>query len=255
MKTRFVLACIALTLASCVNVVKVKEETLKADNKTADRSVEGIPFYVKTEMFKQVTVYRQTWFRATLTVSQKLVDIKENKKVTSDAGAQTFMRDIPKKWIISTGEVDKLTKLKQDILKANTVPSVDAAKLIADFGRLDAIDPNTLPEPELVGNAISSTWVVDRSRTYYLNAPLPWFGAGSLTQELSSDGTLTKAISAPDTKAVEGLSALIPFKEYLTGEFVKTAAEAVTEGSSIEVQVKSLQSSLRAFAPHTLTAN
>ena len=54
-----------------------------------------------------------------------------------------------------------------------------------------------------------------------MNAPLPWFGAGSLTQELNQDGTLSKATSTPDTKMEGGITSLIPFKEYLTGRFVQ----------------------------------
>ncbi|MBM0108730.1 hypothetical protein JM946_28695 [Steroidobacter sp. S1-65] len=251
--TAIAFAGIATLLAACVNVVRVNEQKEKAPKAKA---VKGIPFYVKTQTFQQVTVYRQTWLRARLSVAHKLIDIKEGKEVTTDKGAQAFTRDLLKAQDLAPGTKDELAEFKRELLAANLDPDADIPALIARFNRLPAIDlKSNIPVPELSSNAVESAWVVDRTRTYFLNAPLPWFGSGSLTQKLADNGTLQEVASAPDTKLADALSTLIPFKEYLTGEFVKPASEAASKGSSTEAQVKSLQGILKSQAPATMPAN
>lgn len=219
MRTTIALACIATLLGACANVVRVNEK--KGDEV---EPVKGIPFYVKTQTFQQVTVYRQTWLRARLTVTPKSSDPKAS-------GAQEFTRDLLKSRDLAAAQKDQLSEFKQVVLKANG-ETIDLPKLIADFNALPGIDlEQNRPAPDLVSNTVASEWGVDRTRTYYLNAPLPWFGSGNLTQKLADNGTLQEVVSAPDTKLAEGLSSLIPFKEYLSGEFVKKQPD--TEASSL----------------------
>lgn len=242
MLRKIAVAAVAALLSACINVVTVKAvdtKTLEAEcaKRKEQRSAgfkadcdgaPGIPFYIKKEQFRKTTVYADTWLRATLTVETKLVDSKDGKEVLIDAGKQLYTKNIPK----PPGE--GITKLKTALLRAHHADQTLAESLISDFQALPDVDV-TEPNATVMKNSVSSEWVVDRSRTYYLNAPLPWFGTGSLTQELSGDGTLSKATVTADTKVAEGLSTIIPFKEYLTGKFVTPAPAAAATNATTQM--------------------
>lgn len=214
------------TLAGC-SVVKVSEKPAGGENSD---DIDGIPFYVKVEKFKKTTIYTETWLRATLTVETKAIDTADNKEVVVDTGKQPYVMDLPK------GPNPALTAIKKALLNAEMQSAGTAEKIIDDFQKLAPYDHSNA-KPERIGNNVAAEWVVDSSKTYYINAPLPWFGSASLTQKLAPDGTLTEVTSSPDTKLAEGLSTLIPFKEFLSGEFVETAAEA-TKAASDDDKIK-----------------
>ena len=202
-------------LCGC-NVVTVHEKGIDDVNSS---KVDGIPFYVKAEFFKKTTVYSKSWYRATLTVETKLVDKKEDKEITLDVNKSPYVADLPKE------PNPQLADIKTKIINANLESAGAATEVIAKFRNLPNYDTSTAT-PELLSNTITSEWVVDRSKTYFLNAHQPWFGSATLTQKLAPDGTLNEGTSTADTKLAEGLSNLIPFKEYLTGKFVETPKEA-----------------------------
>ena len=205
-------------LTACTHVLWVKEQD------TSDyKKVPGIPFYAKKETFRHTSVYVKSWFRATLTVEKKTVDKKAGNEAEADGVKQVFTKDLLK------ANVVLLDPIKTAIINANSASVAQANAQIKLFNQLPAISDDSSVLPVLMKNAIESEWVVDSSKRYYLNAPLPWFGSGNLTQELNDDGTLAKATSNPDTKLMEGISGLIPFKEYLSGKFIKPGASAVAE--------------------------
>jgi hypothetical protein len=224
---RVIVIATAVTLAGC-SVVQVSE---KASGDTKSTDIDGIPFYVKVEKFKRITTYTETWLRATLTVEKKAIDTADKKEVVVDAGKQPYVMDIPK------GSNPALTAIKKTLLNAETEDAGTAEKVIDDFQKLAPYDHSNA-KPERVSNDIESEWVVDRSKTYYINAPLPWFGSASLTQKLAPDGTLTEVTSTPDTKLAEGLSTLIPFKEFLSGKFVESVADATEAAPSEDDKMK-----------------
>lgn len=80
-----------------------------------------------------------------------------------------------------------------------------------------------------MGNFVEPKSVVDYQRELYLNGKLPWFGSATLTSKLNADGTLTESTATSDTKLAEGLSTLLPLKEFLSGEFVDTVAAPADE--------------------------
>jgi hypothetical protein len=214
-------------LAAC-SVVTITE---KSTSGGTSNDVDGIPFYVKIEKFKHTSVYLQTWLRATLTVELKVIDKKDNKEVVVEAGKQPYVTDLP------IGPNPELADIKTKILSAESLSAGSARDVIDAFKKLKAYDPQAAT-PELVANTVASEWVVDGARMFYLNAWLPWFGTGSITQKIAADGTLTEATSTQDTKLAEGLSSLVPFKEYLTGRFVETPNEAIAsapEGQSLRI--------------------
>ena len=210
-------ATLATVVASCASLVKVKDKD--------DNDVAGIPFYVKNEYFRQETVYRQTWYRLTLTVHKKVVDTKDGKEELLDRGTQNFTVEVLKY------NDEKIVALKKSILAGDTSDVLITNDLIDQFNNLPQRGDKT--NENCIKNGIVSEWQVDDSRTYYLNGPLPWFGTGSLTQELNGDGTLSKAISTADTKLAEGIASWIPLKEYLTGEFIEPATEAAKDDQTM----------------------
>jgi hypothetical protein len=236
-----VVALVGLSLASCVNVVRVRD---RAGTAATTTKRDGVPFYIKVERFVHTTAYADTWIRATLTVEKKLVDNKDGKEVLVDVGQQSRIKNLV------NAPKPALNAIKDEILRANNADIAQAEAVIRKFDVLNEIDFGIPRNPPIVRNVVDSAWVVDSTKTYYLNAPLPWFGAGNLTQKLAADGTLSEVISAPDTKIGEGLSTLIPFKEYLTGRYVKPAPAAATDPAT-KSDVESAFRQYRLIDPRT----
>ena len=196
----------------CTNTVWVAKDV---ENDTAD--VEGIPFYVKREQHVQTTVYSHTWLNAELTVKK----FAKAPSTSTDTAFETikFQKQIRRE------RANVLDPVKQAIVGIQRTSEGNAQQIISQFLAIDEpSDPNSM-DATMIQNTLKPEWVVDGRQKYYLNAPLPWFGTSNLTQEFGADGTLTKVISNPDTKLAEGLSTLIPFKEYLTGKYVDSQAD------------------------------
>lgn len=212
-----ILAVGALSLLSgCTTTVWVYE---KQDKKTNE--IKGIPFYTKKAVYIQKSEYAQTWLNAKLTITSKIRN--KTKPDESIVNTQVFEKNIQRN---DTGTLDIIRK---KILDSGNLNIETTKTILSSFIKIDGISNFTSISKKLISNNINDEWVVNDDKTYYLNAPMPWFGSGNLTQELASDGTLSKVTSNPDTKIAEGISSLIPFKEYLTGKYVKTASEAVAE--------------------------
>lgn len=234
-----VLAVLAMACSACVPVVSVQQAPALKDAAGAGK-LSGVPFYVKVDEYVHSTVYERRWLRATLKVEKKMRDTKSDKEVTIDVGTQSVTREL----LASTTELDAL---RLRLLQPDGDSFEAAERLVAAFSALKSVAESDVPA-RLVANTVSRETIVDRSRVYYLNAPLPWFGTGNLTQELNPDGTLTKVVSNPDTKLAEGISSLLPLKEYLTGRFVKSATAAATSPTTSGDAVKGI-AQLRDFRP------
>jgi hypothetical protein len=213
-------------VSGCCNAVWVRERVPGTDGEF--RQIGGIPFYVKKEVFVQETTYEQTWLKATLTVETKLTS-KEGQEIEGIIPTKRS-RD---KYLAKTS-APELNRIKLEVLQGGTVPNDKMKMLKTDFMKMPDLVVSEIV-PECVGNELKSSWVVNGDNTYYLNAPLPWFGTASLTQEINSDGTLSKTESKADTKLAEAVSSLLPIKEYLAGKFVDPLSDDTTE--SIEEKV------------------
>jgi hypothetical protein len=216
---------------------------------------EGIPFYVKKQQRVQETVYDIAWLKATL-IEKVTYTYQGDTKPTQDS--------VPYLFELRREQNDELNPLREAI---GLSPGADGKrtavlKAIAALGDLSFSASDV--EPELVSNGIKSEMVVDTDNPYYLNAPLPWFGTNELTQEINDDGTIGKVISKPDTKLAEGISELIPLKEYLTGQYVsetlsddeeKSAEAQVMEKFAVDplFDVSKFQSAKKAIYSYELT--
>ena len=230
-----------LILGGCSNVLWVKEDGTTSDSppKKAYPKVGGVPFYVKKQQFTHTSTYQQTWIRATLLVKRISVDNKTGKQVSSS--------DHPIIKNLAKDQLAVLDPVRTAILNADADNFDSGMNAIKTFQDLKDVGLANVKEV-LVANDVRSEVVVDYEKKYYLNAPLPWFGTGNLSQKLSGDGTLTDVTSNPDTKLSEGLAALLPLKEYLTGEFVKSGTEAA-EDPDTEDDVELFNFKQRSFNP------
>lgn len=232
MKVRIVvLALASVACTACVPVVQVKQTPALKEDVGAGK-LPGIPFYVKVDEYVHSTVHERRWLRATLKIEKKMRDKKDDKEVTIDVGTQSVTRDL-----LAPGA--ELDALRAQLLKPDGGSFETAERLVKEFSALKSVSEKDVPS-RMVANSVTRETVIDRSRVYYLNAPLPWFGTGNLTQELSADGTLTKVVSNPDTKLSEGLAGLLPLKEYLTGRFVKSASDAAKDPANADTVAKGL---------------
>ncbi len=214
MKNSVLVIVFAVFLGGCSNTVWVKERVNENGKNDTYNQIGGIPFYVKKEVFNQTTSYAQTWLGATLTIEKSLISEKDGKVESFTLDTQSFKKRLLK------SQLSDLDTIKSSIMNASVHTIVDVKAIVSSFSKLSSLLDVSIIPPEQIGNTITSTWVVNEEEKYYLNAPMPWFGTGSLTQELNPDGTLAKVVSNPDTKLAEGVSSLIPLKEYLTGKFV-----------------------------------
>lgn len=222
-----------LCLTACVGVVRVYEEPGTVKRSRFERTKHaGIPFYRKVERNVQKTVYADTWWRATLTVRTRVTDRSTGSEAVTDERDDVIIRDVARG---STDQVALLNALKTEIQK-NQRPTLAQANSIIDRFTHQLYNRSQLDrhrDVEIIANDVSTTWVVD-DKTYYLNAPLPWFGTGSLTQKMAADGTLQEVTSTADTKIGKGLSALVPLKEYFTSRYIDASAAVETGGSDAD---------------------
>lgn len=210
MKPMLISTTVALALSGCTQTLWVHEKP--TNSKMAASAVEGLPFYIKTKKYDQETKWEKIWYEAILKITKKPVTTNSEAKQT--AVTQSFTKEFTKE------QLSQLTDLKKEILSLKDGDQQDGNHLILQFMAMQGMGSSNDVKEVLVANKISSKWVVDSSRLFYLNSPLPWFGSNNINQKLNDDGTLNQASSAPNTKLSEGISSLIPFKEYLTSRYV-----------------------------------
>lgn len=215
---------VPLALTACADIVIVKKEEVE-DGKKVYKKIAGIPFYKKTAQYTQKTTYDLTWLKVTLSVEKQLAATPGTAQPAGKIPPKTFERNF------CISEISQLDQLKKAIIAAES-GSVDGTVLIdkfIDFPLSNLSDHaqylRKCGNPSVSQNTIETALVVDTDHPYYLNAPLPWFGTGSLTQKLSGEGTLSEATASADTKVADGISSLIPLKDYLSGKFVKKAGD------------------------------
>lgn len=195
-----------ILLTGCSSTIWVHEKETGSKDKAV--SAEGIPFYVKVEKYEQNTKYSQAWIEATLKID--LVDNDGNK-----TAMPPITRYLSKAQMQVKEEREKIDNLVNEIANNKVCYKAKYDEILADFFKISKASPDLI-DVEMNSNIIKSVWVVDGSKTYYLNAPLPWFGKNTFSHTLNSDGTLATAQSAPDTQLAQGISTFLPVNEIVT---------------------------------------
>jgi len=183
-----------------------------------DKGVGGIPFFAKRAIYRQTTIYEVKWLEVTLSMKPEVSDPKTatSAELVANAKIGSPELDTLRKTLVETSPgVAKVTQTYDQVIAA-----------FQDLGTAgSSIKTDREPSPaDLVSNSLAQVAIVDYTTPYYLNGPLPWFGSTKVNAELNTDGTLSKGAIEADTKLAEGVSALLPLKEFLSGKFVKVAA-------------------------------
>lgn len=202
----FKLASVVLIVffVGCVNAIRVYENDPKGGE---PRQIDGLPFYAKTAVYKQDTIYEKYYFEVSLV-----------KKEISNAGTlnEQFEETTYGSRLIGQGGKNELNVLKEKIIEAKS--GAGDEEIIKLFLKLPIFSEDYFEETTT--NNVEQIVVVDYDRKLYLNAPLPWFGSGKVSGEFNADGSLTKASSDVSTGLAEALSKLLPVKEFLQAKLV-----------------------------------
>lgn len=224
------LASASLLTSGCASTVRVHERPAAAEV----RPLDGIPFYVKRPVFLQTTTYQRSWSAVTLTVSTAYHYVKDGEFKTTPPATSKFVQEVGRQGL------PDIQRLRGLVLEASArgadAAGVDVRGVIDAFKALPALDPET-QLAELVGNTVETVLTVDYTRELYLNAPLPWFGDGTLETKLSPEGTLSEASATVHTGTNEFLGALpslVPLSEFVTATITdpveaEAAAAAVSD--------------------------
>ena len=198
---------ILMITAGCAKTVLVYRD------ESGNKKLPGIMYYAKKGVYKQTTVYRRSYLRVSLKITEILPPENQGAK-NREVSRPTMTINVPK-------DKDGSNALQEFAVFLNR--KISATDAVRKFGDLPKIDITTLSwEKSPVSNSVVLTTEVDYQNTYYINSNSPWFGSGSLNAELHADGTLTKADATVEPGIAEGLPELIPFKEFLEARHVVT---------------------------------
>ena len=216
---------LALTLAlctACSSAFTVKSEGIEPH---------GLPFYLKSMVYRHHTTYEYSWVR--LSLSQAPIS-RTVAGIETPGPRTTRVRDV----LESTDNRRKIDDLQRLVagLPAKAVGELPGAilQIHAAFDSIARLpeDDSTPPSRASLrptGNFIERVPVVDYTRIYYLNGKVPWFGSNSMSAELAADGTLSKG-SAEASGGVGGaidaissaLTGIAPIKEFLSSKWLPT---------------------------------
>ncbi|MEO5817887.1 MAG: hypothetical protein ABIT20_21635 [Gemmatimonadaceae bacterium] len=197
-----------------------------------------MPFYLKSMVYRQHTIYEYTWLRVSLSQAPVAPPLapggeerigKRNTRVAEVANTT-----------VNRTAIDDIQQLIAQ-LPAKTGPTefADAVRAIdAAFSKLGKLRADHLRSPDTstfrnTGNYVERVSVVDYDAVYYLNGRIPPFGSNSMSAELGPDGTLAKAASDAKGGVGEAITAVAtavtgvaPIKEFVASKWMPTAPDA-----------------------------
>lgn len=205
----------ALFLIGCTQVVRVSKsvEGEVQNNKLPSVKVDGIPFYMKKKVYNKTSVFAQTWLVATLKIEKEFIDKNGSNNISLDP----LIRNIEKE------DFSKIVALKKEILEEVDNPKNDEyiKAIMKKFSAINEIPDLSDTKEMLIGHTMSSELIVDPKEKYYLNASMPLFGKGELTQILNADGTLSEAtVKRDDTSIASSITSLIPLSDYFKAKLI-----------------------------------
>lgn len=206
-----------LTLSGCASTVWVSATHGDAGDQVQPRM--GLPFQAKRTIDVEVHECLQIWFDARLEVFRALPAAKD--------GTQRWeaVASLARRAPISA--FSGLTSLAGDVAAQPLRDARGLAEVVSRFQAIENLQAQDVASSPMlhVGWAMEQRTRVDTGTVYYLNAPLPWFGQSTLSPEFA-DGALSKLTVTVDTKLADGLSALVPLREFATGEKIADPAAA-----------------------------
>jgi hypothetical protein len=110
----------------------------------------------------------------------------------------------------------RLSPDELDLVLSRVVKAGAQLQLLA--GTDDCATPHNIAKCPIVANKVLREFVVDTSRTYFINGRRPLAGSAKSEFVLGADMTLTTAKGEQDDKTLEQVLGALPLKEYLTKE-------------------------------------
>lgn len=223
-KISFITGSVAL-LAGCSQTIRIHREPYG----TGKGQLEGIPFYVKTAVCKQETVWLQPIYTLSLKETFTPDPTAAVPKPESLAGTRSAM--------LTLGEFqsDKVAQFMAAVNSKHNTPSSQTQDAIADIeDKWSAVvemaaetpDPFRLDEDHLsstdgkdrgrvlrIGNTINAETYVDYTTMYFYNTPKPLVGSSQATVKLAGDGTMTEGTGQIESKTFQSVLDLFPIKE------------------------------------------
>lgn len=181
----------------------------------------GIPFYARTSMCVQETVYQEPGIRAEIVLDSIVYD--KTNAATGTVPVYATLRAFP--------ATDAVVKALLE-LKSAPVSSPETFRL-----KVDAIGVGWVPTGErnvlmLVSNQVKPKEYIDYSRIYYLNVTRPWIGPVSGTVKLNADGTLGEVSATADDQTLKTALDVFPLHDLLLDRLGLTDAEESAEGEN-----------------------
>ncbi|MFN2400631.1 MAG: hypothetical protein ABR543_18640 [Gemmatimonadaceae bacterium] len=175
-------------VGACTSAFQVSEDAKSA----------GLPFYVKSMIYRQHSNFEYSWLRVSLSTAPVLNNTGGAEKL----GARTTVTKDIRDDAASRTALARLQGLVSDFPQSSIDALANSIKDIhAAFDALPALAPDHLKKPlyselRLAGNYVERVPIVDYTKRYYLNAKAPFFGSSNLAAEVSAEGTLAKGSNA-----------------------------------------------------------
>jgi len=225
---------------SCTSAFKVSEGS----------KPKGLPFYVKSMVYRHHSLYEHSWVRVALSFAPAV----DGASGPEETGARTTMVREVQDDAASLAAIKSLQARVADLPHTPLVVLRDTLLSIRTaFNALPSVPPQHLSRPSgsdlrLSGNYVERIAIVDYTKRYYLNAKVPFFGSNSLAADLAADGTLAKSSSSGTGGGSEAIAAIagavtgvLPIKEWLSAKWVPTTAENAALQSGNQQSVDALR--------------
>ncbi len=188
----------------------------------------GIPFYIKTAVVKQNSVYTRSWIETTI----RFHKIQDKNKIENSEKTATFFisqdtynqTELLKSFsqsntlrggVFNTALTNFQKQLEKSCKTDNKVNCIITQQTLTKELSIATQTPKSLLQT-LESNSSAYETMVDYGKLYYFNATIPPFGTTTATAKLSPDGTLSEASSTVDASK---LADLIPLKELLVDKW------------------------------------
>ncbi len=221
---------LALALSLCVSCTSAFQV------KTDGGDPKGLPFYLKSMVYRQHSTYEYAWLR--LSLGQAPVPPTGTQGAEQTGPRTVMVRDV-RDDDENRQRIARLQALVADLpAKAPSDLDKEIAKIREAFAAIPALPSTHTRAPgdanlRMTANYVERVPVVDYTKVYYLNGTIPPFGSNNLSAELAADGTLSKGATESTggvgdaigtiATAVTGLA---PIKEFLTTKWVPTKSDS-----------------------------
>jgi hypothetical protein len=222
-------------------IVKSRESVQHSAQDSRQHGEPGVPFYVKTEIYRQHSAYDYRWIDVRLTIADVIGYDDKKKPVTKPPAVRVKHVSRTPGGLASVRAFQSMVAdFQASGDEEQRMHALDAA-----WRGLDSVvvDPEN-PTPDssaftLVRNALERALVTDYKRVYYLNARSTWFSVGKVDAEIGADGSLAKANGESGGGLPELITAaagILPISSLLSKKWNLTSTAPTLKGGAVTLQ-------------------